>query len=520
VYHQPPCAAWLRANAHLLTALAFHSSVHHQVPRMVVHTRAMQAFKALRTAAAAAAAAKKDDDKEGSSGPLTAAARKDGKEGSGGGLQRLQHLTLPFLGLVPLPVIADTLAACPQLRTLQLGRLPGGKWPAQGGGSTNKPGEVLGAALGQLTHLTSLSLGPDLFDYYKMDCMDLVMSFLTGRRRQVEPTLHALVAGLPASLVTLNLGGGPAASSKEGSGEEGNEEGNKASLPLCVTSLTHLVNLQHLSLGGVVRVTTSDRRVNKIARTHDIDDMLQMIMDRGHSHSDSDSDSDEEKATATTTATNSSSSSSSSSSNSLAALTALTSLDYPWALQQPEGKEPGSSQFPLLDLPNLVQLRATGEASREGLLKLASKTAATLRSLTCRIPAALEPTHFTHLTGLTSLGLRVDMRGAGPQQVRAWYAALGSLTSLQRLTVTAAMLTQLGMFLRGPLTGITHLRIDAGAKPQYTQDMLQQQLKKVKGCVGGGLQVVEVVGVEAGWQQACRAAVAAVVGPGVAVEFP
>lgn len=205
----------------------------------------------------------------------------------------------------------------------------------------------------------------------------------------------------------------------------------------------------------------------------------------------------------------------------LAALTALTSLDYPMALQ-PTSLSQGPA-YPLLDLPNLQQLDAE-RCTRAAWELLAEKASSTLRALTCCVSID-EGQHngprLGELRQLTALQL-IATPAVGTWDepgLQAWGDALSRLNRLQDLDIPAVVLRHLDV---SPLTALTRLTLEVTSNPLkvvYTQGRLVQLLQRLAPLEGCTLREVEVVGVrDAHWQEACRAALAAAVS-GVQLVF-
>jgi hypothetical protein len=388
---------------------------------------------------------------------LTAAAG-----GQTGGLVRLQRLSLPALGVTPIPTMCDTLSVCRQLRHLDLG---GSDHPQIIQGITHADGAAGGFrkrlpdALAALAQLTSLRLHAHVFAYFQPS--------LPSSPSSTGDSLDALVTALPRGLLHLDLGG---------------SQGSRWPVSVCASSLRHLVHLQQLSLSCSIQLTT------------------------------------------TSNSSNSSTGSSSRQASALTALTALTSLDYAGALVStppPEGPHGGEGQgdaYPLLYAPNLVALTTDRRADPAAMQLLASNAAGSLRSLACCVAAGDGPSAgpaLAQLTGLTSLELLLVHDGGGGWQedhVQAWGVTLLQLTRLRRLKVTAALL--LHQDLAG-FTALTHLHLDAVAARKdtmYTRDSLLELMGRLGPLARGVLREVGWEGVRPGWREDLRFAAAAMGG--------
>jgi hypothetical protein len=191
----------------------------------------------------------------------------------------------------------------------------------------------------------------------------------------------------------------------------------------------------------------------------------------------------------------------------LGPLTALTSLVFPGAVDQP-GRA-------LLALPNLVKIKAD-TAHPECLQQLAAKT--TLRHLECcletrNVPTSTGAAALKRLTQLTALSLGLPsgtVAVVGPTRV-AVGAAVAALTGLQQLALQPEVLERMPI---AALTALTQVVIDAtrrGQEQAYGQKRIKKLVSKLAPAKGR-LKVVQVVGAERPKQELWSAAVAAALG--------
>jgi len=197
-------------------------------------------------------------------------------------------------------------------------------------------------------------------------------------------------------------------------------------------------------------------------------------------------------------------------------------VDYPEALQFTPSDR--GAAYPLLDLPNLQQLKAE-ECTRAAWELLAEKTSRTLRGLTCCVSLNEGPHNgprlgeLRHLTALQLMAATPAVGMGEDAGLQAWCDAVSLLKRLEHLHIPAFFLRQLDV---APLTALTRLTLVVTSNPHvvvYTQSKLVQLLQRLAPLGGCALREVEVVGVrDAHWQEACRAAMAAAVS-GVQLVF-
>lgn len=209
----------------------------------------------------------------------------------------------------------------------------------------------------------------------------------------------------------------------------------------------------------------------------------------------------------------------------LAALSALTSMTYPNAMLPMDRGEGGERHHPALHPPNLVTLAAR-QCAGPCWQQLVGVASATLRHLACSVNPASGAAQGPQLVQLVQL-TRLDLDTESPTWsdepdagVQGWCDAIAGLPRLRHLAIPGTFLCQLDV---APFTRLTRLEV-AVANPRYrgvvvySQPRVVELLQRLGPLAGHSLQVVALVGGAGEWRDACAAALAEVVGGGVALE--